>query len=71
MSGAHPITQLLLRAIRSSIILLAYSQVGGLEGFALQGMIFLVLLFASEAGKQQHQKKYARGPAAPTAPLAS
>jgi hypothetical protein len=43
------------------MILLAYSQLGGLEGFALQRAIFLLLLFASEAGKKQQQKNYSRG----------
>jgi hypothetical protein len=55
------------------IILLAYSRLGGLEGFALQRAIFLLLLFASEAGKKQQQKNYSRGPAArsPAGELAS
>jgi hypothetical protein len=53
------------------IILLAYYQLGGLEGFALQRAIFLVLLFASFAGKKQHQRTIFRGPAAPQPPLAS
>ena len=48
-------------------ILLAYSRLGGLEGEALQREIFLLLLFASSAGKKQQQKEYARGPAAPAA----
>src|SRR4051812_16422921 len=50
------------------IILLAYSRLGGLEGQALQREIFLLLLFASGAGKKQQQKKYSRGPAAPRSP---
>jgi len=41
---------------------------GGLEGEALRSMIFLLLLFASFAGKKQQQKNYSRGPAAPAAP---
>src|SRR5215216_1148838 len=36
---------------RVQIILLAYSRLGGLEGKALQGAIFGLLRFASEAGK--------------------
>jgi hypothetical protein len=50
------------------VILLAYSQLGGLEGKALQRAIFLLLLFASEAGKKQQQKNYSRGPQIPVAP---
>jgi len=34
-------------------VLLAYSRLGGFEVAALQRAIFLLLLFASEAGKQQ------------------
>src|SRR4051812_5437136 len=34
-------------------VLLAYSRLGGFEIAALQRAIFLLLLFASEAGKQQ------------------
>src|SRR5215217_36931 len=51
-----------------SVILLAYSRLGGLEGEALRSMIFLLLLFASFAGKKQQQKNNSRGPAAPAAP---
>jgi hypothetical protein len=50
------------------IILLDYSRLGGLEGFAFQTEIFLLLLFASFTGKKQQQKHYFRGPAAPAAP---
>ena len=50
------------------MILLAYSRLGGLAGFARQSAIFLVLLFASFAGKKQHQTNVSRGPAAPAAP---
>src|SRR5690349_8793449 len=41
---------------------------GGLEGFALQRGIILLLLFASCAGKKQQQKKCSRGSAAPATP---
>src|SRR4029079_12448383 len=51
-----------------TFILLAYSRLGVLEGEVLQRAIFLLLLFASSAGKKQN---YSRGPAAPAAPLAS
>jgi len=34
-------------------------------------MIFLLLLFASEAGKKQQQKNYSRGLRPPQPPLAS
>jgi hypothetical protein len=53
------------------IILLAYYQLGGLEGKALQRAIFLVLLFASEAGKKQHQRTIFAGRRAPQPPQAS
>jgi hypothetical protein len=38
------------------MILLAYSQRGGLVGEARQGKIFLLLVFASFAGKNKQQK---------------
>jgi len=44
---------------------------GGLEGEALLEKIFLLLVFASEAGKNKQQKFYSRGPAAPAGELAS
>ena len=55
------------------IIPLAYSRLGGLEGEALQRQIFLLLLFASGAGKKQQQKNNARGlrPRSPAGELAS
>ena len=55
-------------AIHLCIILLAYSQMGGLEGEALQEKIFLLLVFACFAGKNKQQKFYSRGPAALAAP---
>jgi hypothetical protein len=41
---------------------------GGLAGEARPGKILLLLVFASEAGKNKQQQCDSRGPAAPAAP---
>jgi hypothetical protein len=63
-------TQLYYHA-RIEMILLANSQQGGLEGEALQEHSFLLLVFASSAGKNEQQKVTVRGLRPPQAWLTS